>query len=332
MREFDFARIHGISEAELLAAFIGDGVTRISADVAKLLGRVGELGTVMALSRNESVVHEKIGLYENIQAGPHAAIVLGSQIDLRIFPGKWAFGFAVEKQSEDGPKRSLQFFDAAGEAVHKIHMRDESNLEAYLSIVADLRFDDQSPTLALSSVGDSDASDASKPVGSVADLHEAWSKLTDTHQFFGMLRKFNMTRHQAVTSVGTDFVHRVTEDCVVQLLNDAVTSQTPIMVFVGNSGTIQIHSGPVHKVAPMGPWINVMDPTFHMHLRVDHIVDAYVVRKPTVDGFVTALECYDANQKLIVQFFGQRLEGLDERPDWRQIANNLPAFKVLELA
>lgn len=39
----------------------------------------------LALSRNESAVHEKIGVYENIKTGGQGAIVLGENIDLRIF-------------------------------------------------------------------------------------------------------------------------------------------------------------------------------------------------------------------------------------------------------
>jgi putative hemin transport protein len=48
------------------------------------------------------------------------------------------------------------------------------------------------------------------------------------------------------------------------------------------------------------------------------------VRKPTKDGHVTSLEAYDANGEMIIQFFGKRKEGTDERGDWREIMENLP--------
>ena len=50
-------------------------------------------------------------------------MVLGEHIDLRIFPKVWAHGFAVEKRDGADIRRSLQFFDASGEAVHKVHLR-----------------------------------------------------------------------------------------------------------------------------------------------------------------------------------------------------------------
>ena len=117
-RERDIAKQLGITEADLVAAHCGSGVRRVRADVDAFLTGAPELGEVMALTRNESAVHEKIGVYEKPVLGKHASMVLGSEIDLRIFPGRWAHGFAVEKGEGAEIRRSLQFFDAAGEAVH----------------------------------------------------------------------------------------------------------------------------------------------------------------------------------------------------------------------
>ena len=85
MRERDIAARLKISEAALVAAETGISVTRIDGSALKLLERVAGLGEVMALSRNESAVHEKIGVFENIKMGMQSAIVLGENIDLRIF-------------------------------------------------------------------------------------------------------------------------------------------------------------------------------------------------------------------------------------------------------
>src|SRR5690606_24313831 len=115
MRERDFARIHSISEAQLVAAEVGRSAQRLRVDLDTLLNGLTSVGEVMALTRNESAVHEKIGPYEKVVIGPMASMVLGAEIDLRIFPSRWAFGFAVEKTGENGDvRRSLQFFDAQG--------------------------------------------------------------------------------------------------------------------------------------------------------------------------------------------------------------------------
>ena len=126
-----------------MAALGGDGVLRIDPRVNTLLAGLGAVGEVMALTRNESAVHEKIGVYDKVVTGNHNAMVLGSDIDLRIFPKIWAHGFAVEKRDGDAIRRSLQFFDERGDAVHKVHLRDASNLYAYQKLVASLDAADQ---------------------------------------------------------------------------------------------------------------------------------------------------------------------------------------------
>ena len=41
-------------------------------------------------------------------------------------------------------------------------------------------------------------------------------------------------------------------------------------------------------------------------------------------GHVTSVEVYDANGCMFIQFFGKRKEGVDERKEWREIAERLP--------
>jgi putative hemin transport protein len=324
MRERDFARIQKISEAELVAAYVGDSNVRLRADVETFLAHAETLGEVMCLTRNESVVHEKIGPFEKARYSPHASIVLGEQIDLRIFPKFWASAFAVAKTDKEGvAKRSLQFFDAAGDAVMKVHARPVTDLAAFDALVELLRADEQSQVVEATPIDDREVADGAIPA-SIEELRAAWQRLTDTHQFFPMLKKLNFTRHQAVSSIAGDFAWPLPPDAVGSLLHAAKGTGLPIMVFVGSRGCIQIHSDPIERVEAMGPWINVMDPTFHMHLRADQIAEVWAVRKPTSDGHVTSVEAFDANKKLVVQFFGQRQEGVDERAPWRSLVEGLP--------
>jgi putative hemin transport protein len=323
-RERDVAKLLGVSEADLVAAHCGAGVRRIRADVGAFLTASPSLGEVMALTRNESAVHEKIGAYEKPVLGKHASMVLGSEIDLRVFPGSWAHGFAVEKGEGAEVKRSLQFFDAAGEAVHKVHLRDASNVEAYEALVAALLSEDQSDAVATAAgvAKKADNDDDYRP--DPDDLRDRWSRMTDVHQFVGILRDLKLTRRQAVGLVGPDFAWRIDDEAVPAMMRLAANEALPIMCFVGNRGCIQIHSGPIAEIKPMGPWINVLDPTFHLHLRTDHITDVWAVRKPNSDGHVSSIEAYGADGSMIIQFFGQRKEGSDERREWRGIVEGLP--------
>jgi putative hemin transport protein len=322
-RERDLASQLGISEADLVAAWCGDGARRIRPDVDLLLGGMEALGEVMALTRNESAVHEKIGVYDKPMPGKHAAALLGEEIDLRIFPKVWAHGFAVEKKDGDNLRRSLQFFDAAGEAVHKIHLRPASDVDAYEKLVGTMLSDDQSQVVATRT----EPPKADNDPGHAPDLDALrgrWSTMTDIHQFVSILRDFKLTRRQAVELVGRDYAWKLDTGSVPAMMHHAVEQELPIMCFVGNRGCIQIHSGPIREIRPMGPWLNVLDPTFHLHLRVDHIVEVWAVRKPNSDGHVSSIEAYDAEGNMIIQFFGKRKEGSDERADWRFLVENLP--------
>lgn len=105
--------------------------------------------------------------------------------------------------------------------------------------------------------------------------------------------------------------------CALEL---AAGAGLPIMVFVGSPGVIQIHTGPVATVKRMGPWQNVLDPTFNLHLREDGIASCWHVRKPTRDGWVTSLELFDAAGRQIAWMFGKRKPGQAEDPAWPELA------------
>lgn len=324
MRERDLAQQLKISEADFVAAYCGISAIRISPRIETFLTEIEAIGEVMALTRNESAVHEKIGVYDKPIVGKHASMMLGEQIDLRLFPNSWTHAFAVEKEDGDAIRRSLQFFDAAGEAIHKIHLRPSSNLEAYAALVAKLTLEDQSQSIETTELPKPEQKKRELEELDTSSLRDRWTQMKDVHEFFGILNSLEMTRHQAVQVIGQDYAWQLDNDALTAMLHHAAQEELPIMCFIGNRGCIQIHSGPIETIKPMGPWINILDETFHMHLRTDHIAELWAVRKPTKDGHVTSLEAYGADGDMIIQFFGKRHEGNHERTDWRNLVESLP--------
>lgn len=303
-RARDFAALNAITEADLVAAHVGHGATAIVADPDRLLPWVGRLGDVMALTRNEHCVHERVGGYLDYRTGAFAAMVLGPEIDLRIFAKHWVYAFAVEELGEDGPKRSLQVFDAAGDAVHKVHLKPQSTHAQWGDLIGNMRLAEQAQSL---------TPGARRPVepaqgdaGGAAPLRAAWDRMTDTHQFLGMVKDQGMNRLGAYRVAGAPYVERLEPEAVTQTLTRAAEGQVPVMIFVGNAGCIQIHGGPIERIVPMGPWINVMDARFNLHLRADRIAEVYRVWKPTRTGDVYSVEAFAADGELILQVFGYR--------------------------
>ncbi|WP_425038722.1 hemin-degrading factor [Primorskyibacter sp. S187A] len=322
LRERDLAAKLGISEAQLVAARAGHGVTRINAHPDALMPAAERLGEVMALTRVEAAVHEKIGAYANYHPGQHAAMVLTEDIDLRIFPSHWVHGMMVEKETEAGLQRSLQVFDAAGDAIHKIFLRDGSDLDEWTKLQRTLALQDQSAELEVA---------ARKPVEapkSAPDkleiLRAEWRKLTDTHQFLRLCSKLKMNRLGAYRIAGAPFVRALAPDAVDEMLTKVAASDMEIMLFVGNRGCIQIHTGHINTLRPMAAWQNVMDPRFNLHLRRDKIAEVWAVVKPTQRGEAVSVEAFDAEGGLILQTFGLGKEGRDHRPAWKTLVDSLP--------
>ncbi|MEC5398547.1 hemin-degrading factor [Uliginosibacterium sp. H1] len=316
LRIRDRAARLGVSEAELLAAGCGVQAVSLGTDLQAVFRELGSLGEVMALSRNDWCVHERHGAYTGIEAdGGPMGIVLGPDIDLRLFFGAWRYVFAVTENE----RHSLQFFDKSGTAIHKVYRSADTDGAAWDALVA--RFASQAP-VEVAPEAFAPSQDAAQPQDSAA-LRAHWLGLQDTHDFFAMLRKFKVTRVGALQSAGRDLAQAVPAGAVESMLQAAAQQALPIMCFVANRGIVQIHTGTVERLVRTGPWFNVLDPKFNLHLDTTAIASCWVVNKPTRDGWVTSLEAFAANGEMIVQFFGERKPGKAELPAWRALLQGL---------
>ena len=324
MRIRNAAEQLGVSEAELVATGVGETVTRLRPEFAAILTDVESLGRVMGLTRNDECVHERKGVYLNPDfSSPFAGLFVGDDIDMRIFLSHWDKAFAVAEKSEHGDRKSLQFFGKDGLAIHKIYLTKDSNEAAFDELVEKYKSDNQSTEettvevpLNIDEKPDADID--------VAGFQEAWQGLKDTHAFFGMLKKFGVTRTQALRLAPNDhFAKKIDNNAAVTLLEQAAEQKLPIMCFVGNRGNIQIHTGTVRKTMWHNQWFNVLDPDFNLHLDMSKIAQTWVVRKPTEDGDVTAIEMFNEMGEIIVQFFGKRKPGIPELQEWRDLVAKL---------
>lgn len=283
-------------------------------------------GPLMALTRNESVVHEKTGVYQNVSAQGGVGLALGESIDLRLFFTHWHAGYAVTEPNQSEPG-SLQFFDAYGRAVHKIFRRPQTRIDVWQAVIQ--RFIESQRTSEYLPLPIPAAQETAGPVGAdVAQFLEAWASMTDTHEFFPLLKRFSLDRLQALKLAQGRFAHRVPRQSVSEVLHEAAFDQTPIMVFVGSPGCIQIHTGPVRRVETLEvhgrQWLNVLDEDFNLHLLEDRVEECWVVEKPTSDGPMTSLEVFDGQGELMAMLFGARKPGQPELAAWRQMIMRLP--------
>lgn len=329
LRQRQLADRLGISEAELLTLDLGENVVRLAGDWKELLPEIKRMGYVMALTRNEACVHERKGVYDNFTfyAGAHnMGVAVNPDIDLRLFMNEWAYGLAVVMPGRGGKElHSFQFFNARGEAVHKVFSTPKSDLAAYRELRDRYRSEEQEPITITDRTAPALPEEKPDEAIDVAGFRQAWRDLRDTHHFFGMLKEFGVSRTQALRLAPEGMVTPVDRLAVERVLTAAAETGVSIMCFVHSGGCIQIHTGPVQRLLWHGDWYNVMDPAFNLHLDTMAIDACYVVRKPTEDGIVTSLELFDADGQLIVYFFGARKPGKPELAGWRAIVDALPA-------
>ena len=343
----DAARALGVSEAQLLATDIGNGVTRLQADgnqPREIMRGALDLGLVQAITRNENGVIETTGIASKFkQAGDKseqgevkqdarpdpeqearerniAGGYLGGAIDLRFHFENWKYAFAVAQPGRDGKlSRSLQFFDAQGDSVHKLYVRSDAGVAVFDQLVNKFRAPEQDAQLNVLAAA---PKAAEKPDASidVKEFQLAWKEMTDVHQFAQILREFHLTREQALRLAPAGMVERVTPQALRTLLDNAAKDKVAIMVFLGNEGLTQIYSGKIEKTMAAGGFYNVLDPDFNLHIRDTALRSGWVVKR----GGVTSIEFFDNEGTQVLTFFGVRERGKPQPQAWNDLAASLP--------
>ena len=376
MRIRDRARKLRVTEGELVARQLGVTARPIACKPVEIYPKLGSLGRILCLARNEWAVHERYGQFQMVEVNPKVGLVLGTDIDLRLFFSKWTRAWEVN----DNGRISLQFFDREGVAIQKIFQTDNTDLAAWQKLVDEFALApaagrgaqaaDPSPVqaagaavaagagapsaaavsvgaaaqaagitpeqaAALLAVRDAPVFEPLKPAvtdhGATLDeaarlhLRNRWLAMTDPHQLWPMLQELKLSRITALANVGEDLCQQTDLLAIEKVLQYASEHELPIMVFAGNHAAVQIHGGTVKKLMRAGPWFNILDPNFNLHVNTDAAVSSWVVNRPTDDGPVTSLELYADNGDIIVQFFGLRKPGNPGLKAWRALMEGLCA-------
>lgn len=320
----DWARQLNTSEGALQASRIGHESVWPLTDLRQVLEFLPRLGKVLALTRNQGVVHEYKGYYPEPklgEQGKHAAGIfldIGG-LDLRLFLDHWYWGCALDEQTAKGRRRSLQFFDHQGQAVHKVFELDDSKAQAW-----DELFNDYASTATPAPVFvDAQPVSNPAPVSSI-QLESEWRQMTDVHQFFSLIRRHRTTRFAALQAVSSDLSRPVKLDALERVVEQAAATGMEVMFFVGSRGCVQIYTGKVSGFKPMKGWLNLFEPDFTLHADPSTFVHAFVTRKPQSGGWVTSLEIFNAEGSLLLQMYGRREEGEPEQSAWTQLLTDLP--------
>jgi len=288
-------------------------------DPARLLGVVPEIGPVVAVTENFGARLRCDGTYGAPDIGQHTGIVIGDNIDLRVFPSGFAAAYAT---AEDAEPASIVALDSAGIRSHTIELGTGGDRAAYTAAVATLAtgvevagsLEDSPFARQTAAAPEPKTDDAS--VDTTA-YRAAYAAMTDTHDFFFLLRRFKLEREQGLRLAGPDFARPLRPSAYVALFDDALEHRIPLMLFVASEGMVQIASGPIDDISrDSAARFCVCSPRASLALAPDVLARAWAVTKPTSLGDVTSLELYGAHGELALQVFGERHAGDAERTDW----------------
>lgn len=325
----------GVSEFELLLSsphsrYLGE-------NCREMLLELHTLGVVESIVRNEFCVHEKQGVYRNLEIGKVMGLALGEGdgLDLRIFMQKWKHMLAIINPDKKNPSYCIAFFDQNGHAINK----------AFLT-----KFDDEILTI-WQNLTDKYAKTAPNNIEILSILPQDewifhplndedkqnfgkdWLAMTDVHQFHGILGKYELDRASGYTQAPDGMTTAVRPDVIEALLEKLTSEQVNSMIFVGNTGLVQIFAGALHHVKRMGDWINIMDKKqtgFTMHLKDKALSQVWFIKRPHNDGFTSAFEGFDKKGNSILAIFGERHEGQAQDPKWQALAQSLAdEFKIV---
>ncbi len=331
-RHREIAEAMHISEGALVAAHVGAEAaalmraTRLQPRWTVLCAALHSLGEVMALTRNVACVHEKVGRYAELTANQteHLQVtwMRGAGLDLLWDVAHWQHGFAVEESGEKGVQRSLQFYDASGTAVHKLFLRAQSDLSAYQSLVRAFCDTDQLPGLIPQAL-------LTVPATDFAAFLTHWEAIQDARDLYCLLAQVRGSGHTFLQQMPAASAREVQLSAANIMLEYTATHGLSVWILVGNIGMTQAHRGPIDKVVLMGPWLNVLDAGFNLHVRQDLIASCWVVVVPGLAGHFSALVLFNAAGELIALIAADASSGASEHSAWVALMHRLPLVEPI---
>lgn len=317
-RQRDAAAQIGVSEGALVQAkaAYGDAVA-LSLDEIDVfracLAELSRAGEAMFLTRNPDCVNEAHGMLSAASPTSDDAavqfIVSGDDRAAELSLDFHAIGtaFFVREATRSGIRHSVQLFNSAGCALLKIYKTLKSHPMRF-DRIAEL-FDQAEPQRFHASGEPSVSSAPREESLDAAALEARWLASRDRSEIETLLSRTRTARPSAYRALDGSLSTRIDVDAAYRLLQGAATTGTVISIRTGNSGCTQTVSGAVRNVKRMGPWLNVLDPGFHLHLRESEIAEAWVVRAPTREGVLSWVDCLGVDGASVAQFFGRRPDG-----------------------
>jgi len=326
LRARDAASLLNVAEGELLAARAGDSTFHLINRPEAILTALETIGELLMVTRNETTIVEKKGFYHNLNFNNHnglqTAHCASDGLDLRLLVNNWHYSFLVIDEKHIGRNKSLQFFDATGQAIHKVYLTQNSNQQAFEKLIPQFISSFQPTYLDISK---EKISAQVMPEQDIQwhKMRKSWQEMQSSHDFFQLLIGCKVSRQQAYDNVGPDLAYEIVPNALHQLFDAARKQNCALSIAVGNKGCMQFHSGHIHNSHEFGSWLNIRDFDANLYINTHKLTQAWVVRKPLSGGPVTSIEFFDEHDRLALQITSARKDGAPEPTQWRELLAQL---------
>ena len=281
-----------VSEAELLSTEINETVSfLLIEDMTAFIKDVLKVDKIMLLIRSDYVVHEKTIKTKNIRLEENQIIDLDkndcSILDFNI--DAFEYVFFQKKMHSNRELKSFQFFDKAGMAILKIYLKGK-----------DLGFFDEIDLKYKKTYNYEMQSDLDINNSNLLD-----SKIK-INLPFDTINSKTTCRDISVKSLRL-------------ILENASDMKTPIQIHALGLGTIQYHRNTVRNIVDYGPWVNVIDQKFNLHVLENGLTRASLIQYQFKDCQQYLINFFDKNNTHVLGVTS--VKGFDK--DFLKIINNI---------
>ena len=267
----DAAKILKTSEANLLSTQINDNVFFLKLDLEYFFHVIKTIDKLMFLTRNDIIVHELILGGDQIIYAQDRILFHENNIPI-LSINKDDIKFSFFETSYHGKKQlhSLQLFDAVGEAVLKIYLKGKDQ-EKFLKIKSKQKVDYNFEVQKIN-------------VKSYIKTKNNFDIFYDFSEDANV--RFDVIKH-------SKFILR-------DLIENFSKEKLPIQIHGFGNNTLQYFFGKIKNIVDFGPWINIIDKKFNLHVLEDKIKYSQINRFSHGNINYVSVEFFDKNNNNVL--------------------------------
>ena len=272
----DVAKKLNVSEAELLSTKVNDDVSYLKIKNYNLFFKdILNSDKLMFLIRTDNIVHELIVDSSYIDIKKNSFFDLKQNFPILEFNSKsFSYTFFEKKNHSGKELRSFQIFNKSGHSVLKIYLKGKST---YI-------FD---------------------RIAKKYTIEYDYIIQKNKHKFFVDSNKieifsFFKTDYNLDAKFALDKQINLGNNTLRYILEKSSAKKVPIQIHAFGNTIIQYYRGKVNNVIDFGPWINIIDKGFNIHIFESKITNAFLNKYTDNNNTLFVINFFDIDNNHVL--------------------------------